>query len=97
MTGSFCNSCDVFHYKVIRMSGQTQFLGIFHLSYIYMLIMPIMNIEKGWKTHKLSTPDLNESWPSSVKKIFSIAAKIAHTAVQLCSKRNLNPTFEVRF
>ena len=93
MTGSFCNSCDVFHYKVIRMSGQTQFLGIFHLIYAH----AIMNIEKGLKIHKLSSPGLSESQPNSVKKIFSIAVEIAHTAVQFFSKRNLNPNFEVRF
>ena len=56
-----------------------------------------MNIEKKVEIHKLSSPDLNESHTNSVKKIFSIAVEIAHTAVQLFSKRNLNPTFEVRF
>ena len=66
-------------------------------SVIYLHAPAIMNIEKGLKIHKLSSPGLSESQPNSVKKIFSIAVEKAHTAVQLCSKRNLNPTFEVRF
>ena len=68
------------------------------LSFIlYLYAHVIMNIEKGLKIHKFSSADLNESQSNSVKKIFSIVVEIAHTAVQLCSKRNLNPTFEVRF